>query len=38
MPKNRLKEPLLTSSFEYREQDPDYKGEVVDHHLLNGPA
>jgi hypothetical protein len=35
---NESKERLLTSSFEYKEQDPDYKGEPVEYQLQNGPV
>lgn len=38
MPRNNMREPLVEGSFEYREQDPDYKGEVVDYQLQSGPV
>lgn len=38
MPRNESRDRLLTSSFEYKEQDPDYKGDVVEYRLQNGPV
>jgi hypothetical protein len=29
---------LLTSSFTYKEQDPDYKGDKINYDLQNGPV
>lgn len=38
MPRNQMRDPLIAGSFTYKEQDPDYRGEVVDYELQNGPV
>lgn len=31
------KQPLLSSSFKYKEQDPSFYGEQLDHRYKKGP-